>query len=321
MGKDREANHLSFDDVEHDPRAPRVFVSKERTWLAIAGHEPDETKVLPTEFALLSIIALGRANGIPQTDLVRLSGQDKRSVPKRTDLLQQKGYIQKRAIQVRSTRTSLCTLCKFLKPEYLAGQASADQQQAGATGPENRVIDFKVFTDKLFDILREYKIIARNDLKSHLGFSDAWRWKVLSRALRKFERIGVLKRVKAMSQYQDTVNKFHPCVMLLRDPSERDLELFHEFSPNLFSSLGQKGDVDEPDEDYEEEPERANAGTVGMVKREESVEEAGRVLPTWTPDRNLHHIILDKVDAAGLSGIGNHVSPAPLSARTSSGLS
>lgn len=301
VGKDREANHLSFEEVEQDARAPRVFVSEERTWLAITGHEPDETKVLPTEFALLSIIASGKSNGIPQTDLVRLSGQDKRSVPKRTDVLQKKGYIQKRAIQVKSTRTSLCTLCKFLQPEYVTGQAPADQ----SSGAGSRMVDFKAFTDKLFDILRDYKIVARNDLKRLLGFSDAWHWKVLSRALRKFERIGVLKRVKAMSQYQDTVNKLHPCVMLLRDPSDRDLELFHEFSQNLFSNMGQKEDVDEPDEDYEEEPERA--GTVGIVKREESVEEAGRVLPTWTPDRSLYHIILDKVDAAGTSGLNNHV--------------
>lgn len=300
MGKDREANHLSFEEVEQDARAPRVFVSEERTWLAITGHEPDETKVLPTEFALLSIIASGKSNGIPQTDLVRLSGQDKRSVPKRTDVLQKKGYIQKRAIQVKSTRTSLCTLCKFLQPEYVTGHAPDQSSGAGS-----RMVDFKAFTDKLFDILRDYKIVARNDLKRLLGFSDAWHWKVLSRALRKFERIGVLKRVKAMSQYQDTVNKLHPCVMLLRDPSDRDLELFHEFSQNLFSNMGQKEDVDEPDEDYEEEPERA--GTVGIVKREESVEEAGRVLPTWTPDRSLYHIILDKVDAAGTSGLNNHV--------------
>lgn len=306
VGKDREANHRSFEEVvEQDDGAPRVFVSEERTWLAITGHEPDETKVLPTEFALLSIIASGKSTGIPQTDLVRLSGQDKRSVPKRTDVLQKKGYIQKRAIQVKSTRTSLCTLRQFLQPEYVTWQASTDQ----AAGAGSRMVDFKAFTDKLFDILRDYKIVARNDLKSLLGFSDAWHWKVLSRALRKFERIGVLKRVKAMSQYQDTVNKLHPCVMLLRDPSDRDLELFHEFSQNLFSNLGnlgQKEDVDEPDEDYEEEPERA--GTVGIVKREESVEEAGRVLPTWTPDRSLYHIILDRVDAAGTSGVNNHVS-------------
>lgn len=318
MGKNSEGNHLSFDDAERlasdVARGARVYVSSERTWLAIAGHEPDETKVLPTEFALLSIIASQRASGIPQTDLARLSGQDKRSVPKRTDRLHAKGYIQKRAIQLKATRTSLCTLGRFLKPEYLASHEPTDLGFE-ETIQEDRVIDFNVFTDKLFEILREHKIISRDDLKNLLCFSDRWRWKALSRALRKFERIGVLKRVKAMSQYQDTMYKFRSCVMLLREPSKKDFELFHEFGLNLFTNMGQKEDVDEPDEDLEEENERdissaTNEGTVGMIKREESVEESGRPLPTWTPDQNFHRLIFDAIDKAGKSGITNHVSLA-----------
>ena len=294
-----------------DPRSIQVFVSEERTWLAITGHEPDESKVFPTEFPLLSIIASSRSNGISQTDLVRLSGQDKRSVPKRTDRLQANGYIQKRAIQLKSVRTSLCTLCRFLKPEYSDSQAPMDQHTT--TQATDRVIDFNAFTDQLFEILKEYEIIARDDLKKLLGFSDHWHWKALSRALRKFERIGVLKRVKAPSQYRDTMKKLHPCVMLLREPSERDLELFHEFSRNIISEMEQKEDGEEPDENFEEEAERmpssaVNDGTVGIVKREENVEEAGRILPSWTPDRSLYHLLFDTIDAAGTSGVSNSVS-------------
>lgn len=109
------------------------------------------------------------------------------------------------------------------------------------------------------------------------------------------------------------MKKLHPCVMLLREPSERDLELFHEFSRNIITDMEQKEDGEEPDENFEEEAERmpssaVNDGTVGIVKREENVEEAGRILPSWTPDRNLYHLLFDTIDAAGTSGISNAVS-------------
>ncbi|RHZ44183.1 putative TFIIIC transcription initiation factor complex subunits Tfc3 [Aspergillus thermomutatus] len=308
VGRDRESNHLPLNDAERlvheaDPdHAVRVFVSRERRWLAVAGHEPDETKVLPLEFALLSIIASHKSNGIFQTDLVRLSGQDKRSVPKRTDMLQQKGYIEKRAIQIKSVRTSLCVLRRFSKCDLSGAGTAADR--------EERLIDFKDFSDKLFAILREYKIISRTDLKRVLGFADPWRWRVLSRALRKFERIGVLKRVRATSQYADDMKKLHPCVMLIREPTERDYELFHEYSASIYTNLEQEDGLELEDgsgaadasEDF------SSAGihkAVGMVKQEGDVEEAGRTIPAWSPDRNIHNQIFDIVDQAGTSGITN----------------
>ncbi|KAF7133864.1 hypothetical protein CNMCM5793_005276 [Aspergillus hiratsukae] len=306
VGKDRESNHLHLNDAERlaeaDPEhAVRVFVSRERRWLAVAGHEPDETKVLPLEFALLSIIASHKSNGIFQTDLVRLSGQDKRSVPKRTDMLQQKGYIEKRAIQIKSVRTSLCVLRKFSTD--LSGAVTAGDQA-------ERLIDFRDFTDKLFSILREYKIIARTDLKNALGFADPWRWRVLSRALRKFERIGVLKRVRATSQYADDMKKLHPCVMLVREPTERDYELFHEYSQTIYTDLEQEDGLELEDgagpADAREDISSAETDkAVGMVKQEADVEEAGRTIPAWSPDRIIHNQIFDLVEQAGTSGITN----------------
>lgn len=323
VGKDREGNHLSLQDAERGQTnaetdqsangasdSVRVFVSKERTWLAVAGHGPDETKVFPTEFALLSIIASRKHNGIAQTELVKVSGQDKRSVPKRTDVLQQKGYIEKRAIQVKSTRTSLCTLRKFLTPEHAPVDRETGQN-SNATKQEN-MIDFKEFLDQLFQILQEYQIISRNDLKQKLGFEDHWRWRILSRALRKFERIGVLKRVRALSQYADTLEKFHPCVMLIREPTERDFELFNEFSRGILSNLEQEDNLDIEDDMEQDGTSQSplqpdSNGTVGLVKRE-AVEEAGRILPSWSPDRNIHNQIFETVDQTGTDGITNQVS-------------
>jgi B-block binding subunit of TFIIIC len=299
-----------------DTKQPlRVFVSRERAWLAITGHEPDESKVLPTEFALLSIIASRKSRGIVQTDLVKLSGQDKRSVPKRTEMLQRKGYIEKRAVQAKSARTSLCTLRKFV-PDTPAFHATETPRNRGSGRRHEAgdIIDFKVFLKQLFEILQEYKVISRNDLKKVLGFADGWRWRILSRALRKLERIGCLKRVKAMSQYQDTMKTPHPCVMLIRDPSERDIQLFHEDSRSLFANLEQE-DKNNPelDDDIDavalerESSTLADSGTPNVV-RKDVVEDSGRILPRWSPDKIIHNLIFDVIDSASTTGRTNHVS-------------
>lgn len=318
IGENGECNALSLSDVERRVNdAPnsehtaqnqiRVFVSKERTWLAITGHEPDENKLLATEFALLSIIASRKADGIAQTELVKLSGQDKRSVPKRTDQLQQKGYIEKRAVQIKSTRTSLCTLRKFMQAEQSSTETTKDQSSG-----QPQVIDYKEFSKQLFSILREHEIISRVDLKKILGFADRWRWRILSRALRKFERIGVLKRVKAMSQFSENDKHYFACVKLIREPTEKDLELFHEFSRGISTNLEQDDNA-ELDEDVEptdatrESPLLNNGEMLNVMKREEETDEAGRILPLWTPDQTIHNLILDVVENAGTEGIMNQV--------------
>ncbi|KAL4878828.1 hypothetical protein BJY04DRAFT_229542 [Aspergillus karnatakaensis] len=306
IGKDREGNGLSLEDAEtrqsktEETTPIRVFVSEERTWLAITGHEPDDTKVLPLEFELLSIIASRQASGISQPELIRISGQDKRSVPKRTDVLQKKGYIEKRAIQMRNARTSLCTLRKFVQ----AGQSSSE---TSTRSDADRMIDFKAFTSKLFQILKEYQIISRTDLKDVLGFSDRWHWKVLSRALRKFERIGNLKRVRALSQYAATQKKYHPCVMFVREPTEKDIEMFHDFSKHIYSNMDQGGDA-ESDDDAEGDDREGDPGSANKIHesgREGDVEVSGRIIPLWSPDRSIHNQVFDAVDRTGTTGCAN----------------
>ncbi|KAJ5166011.1 hypothetical protein N7492_006307 [Penicillium capsulatum] len=317
VGNDSEWNHLSLDDVlklnrrgsvssetleqteasNEDPSSPiRIFVSRERTWYAIAGHEPDETKVPASEFELLSIIASRKSRGIPQTELVRLSGQDKRSVPKRTDSLQKKGYIQKRPVQVKSARTSLCTLGKFVK--------SLRDPNATAKVPAADTIDFQAFTKEIFEILRKHNgIIARNDMKRLLGFEDRWRWRILSRALRKLERIGVTKRVKAASQYE----KLHPCVMLIREPTEKDIESFTEFSRESFGAVDDQGDLDE-DMDLDANQRTTSVDSGAVQTTEQRIVDTSRTVPSWNPDRNIHNQVFDIIDNAGEEGITNIVS-------------
>ncbi|KMQ45533.1 hypothetical protein HL42_3815 [Trichophyton rubrum] len=324
VGKDREGNSLTLDDVVPrsqedntteaaidpaiEPAPDRrgqdilVFVSLERTWLSITGHEPDSTRVLPLEFALLSIIASRKEKGIIQSDLVRLSGQDKRSVPKRTDLLQEKGYIEKRAIQYQAARTSLCTLNKFagLGP----GQLSYDPSSVvdpGSKSTTSKIIDFTVLRERLFEMLREYKVITRNDLKEKLGMQDRWHGKILRRAIRKFEAIGCIRRVRAVSQYSNAMKSLHPSVMLIREPTEKDIKLFHEDSKGLMSSLEQL-DADLDEEQGQEivvDPNLEGDSTNYVV-------DIGRTVPQWTPDRTISNLVFDTIHQAGTRGISNN---------------
>ncbi|KAJ5603999.1 hypothetical protein N7537_006955 [Penicillium hordei] len=321
IGQHNEWNHLTLSEAEQldsrkkesdDPEVNqtvdenldlpplRIFVSEERTWVAITGHPPDESKVLPLEFVLLSVIASRRSKGIVQPELVKLSGQDKRSVPKRTDALQRKGYIDKRPVQTKTARTSLCTLQRFYR--HTTSVQTKEEPQS------KNMIDFDSFNTSLFDILREHQLIARNDLKQLLGFDDHWRWKVLSRALRKWERIGVVQRVRAESQYE----RMHPCVKLLRDPSEQDLALFHEFNFDVLNKHGvrTKGTRLTPDRDHSMELEGPSKrspspedGRMDLIKEHSG--ESARIVPSWTPDRNLNNQIFDIIQRTGTTGITN----------------
>jgi transcription factor C subunit 3 len=254
---------------------------------------------MPLELVLLSIIASRKSEGIVQPELVKLSGQDKRSVPTRTDKLQAKGYIDKRPVQIRGARTSLCTLKRFLRSTANEGNGQSPEQSQAMV-----MIDFDAFNDKLFDILREHQIVARTDLKRLLGFDDPWRWRILSRAIRKYERIGVLKRVRAKSQYE----KLHPCIKLQREPTETDLKMFHEFKLDVLDNNGARdlGDIDQDELDIAGKRElEVDEGGLNLIQ--EHVEDVGRTVPSWNPERNTHNQMFDIIERTGTSGMTNQV--------------
>ncbi|KAG5301332.1 TFIIIC transcription initiation factor complex subunits Tfc3 [Histoplasma ohiense] len=347
VGKNREGNNLTLDEVEgrcaettaEEPYSNsqnalppengglvaagtqiqpnsdgklRVYVSEERMWHAIAGHELDHSRVPPLEFALLSVIASRKWRGIMQPELPKLSGQDKRSIPKRTDSLSRKGYIEKKAVQYKSSRTSLCTLRQFVrsKPaeqcDGLFGENASSQP-----GELTNVVDFPVLLEKLFQCLKEFKVITRYDLKAKLGMEDRWRARILGRAIRKLERIGCVRRVRAVSQYSDRMKTRHQSVMLIRELTENDLRLFLEDSRTLISYLEQEDmDAAEMDQDQGQQDTEDGLpevkGNVASTPEVEYLEQMGRVVPRWTPDQILPNLIFDIVHKSGQEGSTNH---------------
>ncbi|KAG8530290.1 uncharacterized protein KY384_004792 [Bacidia gigantensis] len=135
----RETNELDVpshtgDDFEQPERNAeqqgiRIFASEKCMWYALTGHEPDPARIKAFDFVLLSIIASCGSQGILQFDLVRVSGQDKRSVPNRTDRLHEQGHIVKKSIttltharkEVSKIVSSHCVLARFAEePQYQA---------------------------------------------------------------------------------------------------------------------------------------------------------------------------------------------------------
>lgn len=93
--------------------APRLHLTEELQWKAISGHKPDLKRIPQFEWQALVAIASVKEAGILQGDLVRLTGQDKRSLPTRTDALAKKGYVVKQPVMLRGCRTSKIWLAQF----------------------------------------------------------------------------------------------------------------------------------------------------------------------------------------------------------------
>lgn len=300
---DRISPNRSRQDLAKGGNGPRVYVTEQRMWLAICGHLKDSTKVFDTEFVLLSVIASHRENGILQGDLVRESGQDKRSVPKRTDLLRDKGYIEKRTVHLKGLKTSRLLLRKFASNIATNDKITPRLASVDHSGNiQEEPIDIHVLTSNLFAILKDKQIITRDDLKKEMDMTTKWRARVLARVVRKFEVLGCLKRVKAASEASKNVRHFFYCIKLMREPLDQDFDAFHRTGTTLINGAA----VEDPDSEDDDAAVQTMAGTEGAVD-EDQLQEVDRIVPQWNPDRPLANTLLDLVHEAGIQGLTNRV--------------
>lgn len=153
----------------------RVFTSQDRMWYAVAGHGPDLDRIFGMDFVCLSIIATHREKGILQPELARVSGQDKRSVPARTDRLQERGYIVKQPVLGEKSRTSLCILKRYAG--HTTQEKSARSDESPSADTENstsrqytmgQLRETEAKIREMFDILAKVTLITWQDLKRKL---------------------------------------------------------------------------------------------------------------------------------------------------------
>ncbi|KAK7615515.1 hypothetical protein JOL62DRAFT_561574 [Phyllosticta paracitricarpa] len=303
-------------NTQANPQAPRLFVNEDRMWQAITGHGVDPKKVPRHEFIVLSIIAAHGEDGVVQPEITRISGQDKRSVPRRTDNLQKNGYITKTHVLAKGTRTSLCTLKKFAKAQQERRKALPDVDH---TSPpelvrevifEGGLLIYDRFFDVLMGILKQCTIITFDDCKSKLGIkTKTWEMKSLWRSMRRLEGLGLVKKVKAQIKGLVVTQKWYRCIKLTRQPTPRDRVVFVTMSmraanrvKNEQADAGGDEDAEHDVESAEDEDNDGHGAGQAPLGAENDVEEIERLPPQWDPDRPLTNLFWDVIDDAGPSG-------------------
>ncbi|RMD45019.1 hypothetical protein DV735_g30, partial [Chaetothyriales sp. CBS 134920] len=271
IGAARKFNQTPLEEFQVDPtdpltswksRSPKVHASEELIYRSICGHSRQEAQLFPLEHALLMQIAASRANGIMQGDLGRQTGQDKRSVPKRTDFLCAKGYILKLPVINKGTKTSLLILRRY-------AHCVAAPTSTTATFLVRDVLQ------QLSDRLSDGSPIELTKLVDIIGDEGETAKKVLSRILRVLEKVGCYKRVKTAFGPSAHSSDLKTVVQQIRAPSDEDL-LSLEQGPLA---------LDRPVIDLLNE------------EKKKKLDQASRTLSPWNPDRLLVNQLQDMVQS------------------------
>ncbi|KAF2126418.1 hypothetical protein P153DRAFT_388460 [Dothidotthia symphoricarpi CBS 119687] len=274
-----------FDEPAPTITAPRLYASQNQIWQALTGHEMDLKRVPSMEFVLLSIIAARGQEGIAQPDLVSLSGQDKRSVPHRTDELARKGYIAKNPVHAGKTRTSLCVHKKFVTKDHFTKSSTVQD----VFQPGKFVVPG--FANLLFNKLKDAGNVPM----------ATWNKRAVQGALIRLNQTGFIKRFQAHKK--GTENDWIICIQVLREPREED-----------FVNLGFRGRqtvIDEPtdeqlDEDIDGDTLMRDLDVEMMdgadSEADEGLDDDVRIPPQWTPDRLLANTFFEIAALGGSDG-------------------
>ncbi|KIX08407.1 uncharacterized protein Z518_03063 [Rhinocladiella mackenziei CBS 650.93] len=277
---------------------PRIRVSTERMYETICGHPPDFTKIAHLEFDLLSHIAAARSNGILQGELRRATGQDKRSVPKRTDALHKKGYIVKETVYRKGNRTSRLIFKKFYHPADGNVELLRDHG-----GPIRRGSSVRDAVRRIFDVLSDQSLIPQTKLAEELNLDSPAESAVLVKILRRLERLQFLKRVRTAVGPSATSGDLKQFVQLVRHPRVGDLQSFDTEKLSLDQTIQHLASLIEP--------ESHNDSIVGFSNsnnnNNNSLEETDMMRPVakWNPDRLIPNVMVDAVQLAGRTGLTN----------------
>ena len=179
-GPNRDIKTIDIaDQTQRSKQELRLYTTEDRMWYTITGHGVDLSKIPQLEFTCLCIIAAHGPEGVLQPALVKISGQDMRSVPRRTQHLYDHGYIIKRPIQTEGARTSLCILKRFVSDSAISNKTH--QPRETTTEPvglsseavfkmcfQDGRVDLYALSRHIFDVLNKTKLITRHDLITQL---------------------------------------------------------------------------------------------------------------------------------------------------------
>ncbi|KAI9709575.1 MAG: hypothetical protein M1820_003335 [Bogoriella megaspora] len=279
-GSAREANDKRF----------RLFAGQDRVWRALTGHDADWRMVPKLELDLLSIIASSGPKGILQNDLVVRSGQDKRSVPHRTDRLNTNGYIEKHRVLARSSHTSVCIHQRF------SGQANKDPDAENPVDADAQ----EVFRDgmffyvplfrTIFSLLGDHDgVMTMEDMRKHLEiWGSRHKNRTFHRLVGRLEALGCLQRVRVKDV--ENPERRYNSLKLVREPTETDLRDFIAF--------GKKYDK----ENVGDDSLMSQSEEVDKLNEEDESNPTSRLPPQWTPEIPHANFLHDMIEKGGPRG-------------------
>ncbi|KAF7195382.1 hypothetical protein HII31_03274 [Pseudocercospora fuligena] len=314
----------------------RLFTTPDRIWHAVAGHGVDHSRLPKHDFQLLQVIASHGSSGVLQPVVTKITGQDKRSVPHRTDRLAQNGYIAKEAVVGAGTRTSVLRLAKYTSQ---GNQTDMPANQPGLRGATRPVLYHERWYNSVIQLLKDNNnIMSISDIWLGLGIAaqkSRHQKQQLARCLRRVAEVGLMRRVRAQLLDRDGKiittsssgqERSAQAIQLLRDPAELDRLVWLKDSakPRIASREEDfEADIDEAllaDEvDNHDEDEDDVVVQVPPANITRSVNEDGddadddeiddldlikdRVPPIWRPEIPLPNLIHEVVDSTGEDGI------------------
>ncbi|KAI1178493.1 hypothetical protein F4777DRAFT_576027 [Nemania sp. FL0916] len=306
---------------------PRLHVSEERQWRTIAGHGPDLKRVPLFEWRALVDIASVKEKGILQGDLVRLTGQDKRSLPTRTDALARKGYIIKQPIVLRGGKSSKLWLAQFAdsaredREREGLDYDSLDLSVAALTIDLNPVpfchkwngetIDYLALAQGFVEIAKAWKLIRYCDARAKLGVEERVRqMRALAKTCRWLTNIGALTFVGA--KFAGSSRLFKDCVKFLRDPTPGEWTHFRATPKTRMvvpsGRIGKRGEASRAA--YASQPDGTKSKATGKKSRHTKPRRypafnASVIPPPWKPQKPVPNTAFEIIKRTGSEGTSN----------------
>ncbi|KAI1469691.1 uncharacterized protein F4812DRAFT_457091 [Daldinia caldariorum] len=304
---------------------PRLHVSDERQWKTIAGHGPDLKRLPFFEWKALVDIASVREKGILQGDLVRLSGQDKRSLPTRTDALAKKGYIIKQPIILRGCRSSKLWLARFadnakenrdglnletldLSKETLTKDLRPVPFSASWNGER---LDYIAIAQAFNAVIKAWGIMRYCDVRTKLDANRVPQMRALAKTSRWFTSIGAVTFVAA--RFANGQRLFKDCVKFIREPTAEEWRVFRT-TPSAHirvpsARLGKRGQASrarfnkgaKPSPHSQVKPKQVST----QERQTKSIHKEQFVPSLWTPYKPMVNTTFEIIKRAGPKGSSN----------------
>lgn len=321
----------------------RLYTTEHRVWHALTDHDVDWKRIPKLEFHCLQVIAAAGREGVLQPDVTRITGQDKRSVPKRTDSLATKGYITKEMCLGGGIKTSLLRLKKLvLEPSttFYTIKAKAGKGEGGT----RRMINYEQWFSEVMTTLKKHDgLIAYEDLRKEMGIHGSrWETRALHRCIKRLEKAGCVQRLRARLEgarprqakkqqegatpayeHRYEINPDAPtekvdaektehdpenvfwvrCIKLMREPIDKDLEAFT--STIRVGKVGKAVEDQESDAeaDADEDDDYVEIDAAALDGLGKMTEITRRVPPQWRPDMHHTQFFFQIIDRAGTKGL------------------